>query len=282
MKDYLRQALESERVINVEHAPAMARIMNSCRGRGEVAAVLPGIYALADRAATFDVRLAAVRASGRGLVVTGRAAAKAVWWPELDCDSVQLAVEGVLLPRYGFQYVQRYIPDQLLVERDGLTLTRPALTVLDLIPELGADAVDEALRRRVVTLGQLQSALALTPSRRGNRLRREILLDSRDSPWSRLERAAHRLLREARIKGWEANHQVIVDGVVYYLDLAWPKRMVAVELDGFAFHGDKDAFHADRRRDARLSAAGWHVLRFSAETMPDMADAVSAALRRSR
>jgi very-short-patch-repair endonuclease len=47
----------------------------------------------------------------------------------------------------------------------------------------------------------------------------------------------------------------------YRLDFAWPEEKVAVETDGWATHGRRQAFEDDRARDAFLLAAGWRVLR---------------------
>ncbi len=47
----------------------------------------------------------------------------------------------------------------------------------------------------------------------------------------------------------------------YELDFLWPDAGVAVEIDGFAFHGDREAFERDRHRDAQLLAAGVVVMR---------------------
>lgn len=47
------------------------------------------------------------------------------------------------------------------------------------------------------------------------------------------------------------------------LDAAWPDVMVAVELDGAAFHGSRQARERDLRRDSALAALGWIILRFS-------------------
>lgn len=44
-------------------------------------------------------------------------------------------------------------------------------------------------------------------------------------------------------------------------DFAWPDRRIVVETDGRRTHGTKQAFEADRRRDQRLIAAGWTVIR---------------------
>ncbi|CAA9215646.1 MAG: hypothetical protein AVDCRST_MAG52-209 [uncultured Blastococcus sp.] len=47
------------------------------------------------------------------------------------------------------------------------------------------------------------------------------------------------------------------------LDAAYPDALVAVELDGAAFHGSREARERDLRRDSALAALGWAVLRFS-------------------
>jgi hypothetical protein len=52
------------------------------------------------------------------------------------------------------------------------------------------------------------------------------------------------------------------NGRMVRLDAAWPELRVAVELDGAAFHGSREARERDLRRDTAL-ALGWVVLRFS-------------------
>jgi very-short-patch-repair endonuclease len=54
---------------------------------------------------------------------------------------------------------------------------------------------------------------------------------------------------------------VIVDG--YEVDFCWLELRLIVETDGFEHHGTRAAFERDRARDARLTARGWRVLRFS-------------------
>ena len=54
------------------------------------------------------------------------------------------------------------------------------------------------------------------------------------------------------------------------LDLAYPDRMVAVELDGWEWHGRRrSGFDRSHRRLAALTAAGWSVLPFTTETIDD-------------
>lgn len=42
---------------------------------------------------------------------------------------------------------------------------------------------------------------------------------------------------------------------------------LAVELDGFEFHGSRQAFNYDRLRQNDLQAAGWTILRFSYDSI---------------
>jgi hypothetical protein len=39
--------------------------------------------------------------------------------------------------------------------------------------------------------------------------------------------------------------------------------LIAIEVDGHAFHSDRQAFERDRVRDSDLTVAGWLVLRFT-------------------
>jgi len=55
----------------------------------------------------------------------------------------------------------------------------------------------------------------------------------------------------------------LAEGRWVRLDAAYPEARVAVELDGAAFHGSRQARERDLRRDTALAALGWVVLRFS-------------------
>jgi len=65
------------------------------------------------------------------------------------------------------------------------------------------------------------------------------------------------------ITGWTANQRFMANGRRYDIDVAFRKQKLAVEIDGYATHGDRDAFEHDRQRQNDLVAAGWTVLRFT-------------------
>lgn len=146
-----------------------------------------------------------------------------------------------------------------------------ARTLLDLGAVLGdeatRDAVDVARRRyrlewdelaHVTALHSVHGRPGLGTTRRilGEHYREEAVTDSR------LERLVERLLVSSGIPRPTLHHRVVADGRVYELDLAWPARKVAVELDG-AHHRSERAFHADRARRNRLILAGWVVLHYT-------------------
>src|SRR4029079_4790813 len=45
------------------------------------------------------------------------------------------------------------------------------------------------------------------------------------------------------------------------VDFSWAEQRLIVETDGHRHHGTRAAFERDRERDARLTAAGWRVVR---------------------
>ena len=60
----------------------------------------------------------------------------------------------------------------------------------------------------------------------------------------------------------------------YEVDAFWPEANLIVELDGYAAHGTRRAFQADRERDRRLMAAGFRAVRL---TLLDLANGRSLA-----
>jgi very-short-patch-repair endonuclease len=260
--------LRAEGVIARRDHPELARTLSHLASTGRLVAVLPGVYA-SPSSTDFDTRVRAVLTWNRDCVLVGTAAARSWFWPTLACRTIEVAVcREVRLRSPGFRFVERLIPDDLMVDWGGIRMTVPALTALDLCGEMGGDAIDVALRTRSATLGDLERALELTPHRVGNAVRRQLLHDSRDQPWSPPERRFHRLLRAAGLTGWSGNVAVHGPGWRYCLDVAFEAELLDAEVDGREHHSSPAAFEADHRRQNRLVQAGWTVLRFT----PSMID----------
>jgi very-short-patch-repair endonuclease len=62
------------------------------------------------------------------------------------------------------------------------------------------------------------------------------------------------------------------------LDARWPEQRLIVECDGFATHGTRKAFEADRARDRALQVAGWRVVRITWRQLTNDADVLARQL----
>jgi very-short-patch-repair endonuclease len=47
----------------------------------------------------------------------------------------------------------------------------------------------------------------------------------------------------------------------FEVDFLWREQRLVVEIDGYAYHSDRQAFERDRSRDATLAAHGYRVIR---------------------
>ncbi len=147
-------------------------------------------------------------------------------------------------------------------------VTRPLRTVLDCARTLPfADALavaDSALRRGVVTRGELVAGADVSQGWGAEHARRVAgAADGRAA--NPFESCLRAVVLEAGARGFVPQLPVLVAGRQSYLDLADPRRTVALEADSFAFHGTRSALDRDCRRYDELVRNGWLVLRFSWE-----------------
>ena len=87
------------------------------------------------------------------------------------------------------------------------------------------------------------------------------------------------MLRSAGLTGWVGNHEVRIGSRRYYLDVAFPGRRLAIEVESVAFHSSPAQLHADRLRQNLLSAAGWTVLRIDWRMLTERPEAVIRLIR---
>ena len=222
-----------------------------------------GVYFADDRPFTSAARIrAAVWVRGPQAAASGLAAA---WWLGL-MTTVPERIE-VTVPRNshgrstaGCRIRRRDLHARDVTEHRGLRVTALPLTVLEAaVCRGGGPAVmDRALQRRL-GLVDLQRAQRRNSGRYGSRKARLLLAAAADGARSEAERLFGALLREAGITGWLTNQRV----GSYEVDYTFPGARVAVEIDGFAFHSDPEAFQNDRKRQNALALMGWQVLRFT-------------------
>jgi very-short-patch-repair endonuclease len=74
---------------------------------------------------------------------------------------------------------------------------------------------------------------------------------------SQAERRLLHVIRKAELPEPETNARLHGFEVDFY----WPASGLVLEVDGYAFHGNRPAFEQDRKRDQALVAVGLRVIR---------------------
>lgn len=237
--------------------------LDSAYEAGRLVRVLPGTYVPRELSGSFDARVSAVNLWSPHAVIVGAAAARLTFWPSLSVSEIDIARLGRAPSVPGYRIQRRHIDPRLVMCLRDVRVAVPALAAIDLIASIGGDAIDTCLRSRRASLDELWAAFDAHPGRAGNSRRRRLLVESRDEPWSAAERETHTLLRRHRITGWKSNLKVRVHGQKYFIDGAFKRIKLAIEIDGRLHEDDPDVFENDRYRQNDLIAAGWRVLRFT-------------------
>ena len=161
------------------------------------------------------------------------------------------------------------LPSWARTYRGVLPITTRSWTVLDLVAvaRRESDAVrllDRGLQQHWVSPRDLDERLAGAKGRIGNARLRHLRDNVGDGAQAASERGLHRILRGGGLTGWVPNFAVrLFDDRFAVVDVAFPEWMLAVEVDGWAFHHDVDRFARDRQRQNNLVSLGWTVLRFT-------------------
>ena len=149
---------------------------------------------------------------------------------------------------------------------DGIPITTPERTLIDLAPRLYgralARAVREAVRLEATTPSALFIGIARHRGRRGTRRLHDAVSRYAGLPLHRTrsdaEALALELLRDAGRPRPGVNEVIAGEEA----DLSWPQWRLIVELDGPQFHLDASE---DLRRQAIWEAARWTVRRMSTD-----------------
>lgn len=174
---------------------------------------------------------------------------------------------------------------------EGIQVSTIPRTLLDLasVVPLGilARVLDAALHRGV-SLDSIYRRLEATAvrGRNGTTNLRKLIQERSDEKAaveSPLERDFLTLIRDRNIDEPVAQYPVFVDGqLIARLDFAYPELKIGIELDGYAFHSDRDSFDRDRRRLTELVNEGWHMLIFTRPQLRDHPAWVERAVLKAR
>jgi very-short-patch-repair endonuclease len=245
------------------------------------------VYAVGHGKLTLKGRwMAAVLACGPPVAVLSHRCALALWdLRQAPSGAIEVTVRGQAKPGPKGVLVRRsrVLADADIAEVDGIAVTSLAWTVVDWAaiadPRQVRLVLEELERRRIYIGRELDELLERTPNRKGVKTVRKAIAEIKGpAPWlqSVLEETFRELIRASDLPGYEAN--VLVEGEL--VDALWRQERVIVELDGFTFHKSRAQFETDRRRDAKLTVAGYRVLRITQQRLHNEPEAVLADLRK--
>ncbi len=240
-------------------AATSKKALASAVRRGEVYRLARGIYALPGPATDWMTALA------YDGVLSHLSAARAWNLPLLTApEKPHVIVPVKRRPRPGLPAVLHWAEVSAEERRVGTTsLVRTVVDCARLLPFGEALAVaDAALASRLLLPDEL---LAATKAMRGPGCpnARDVAVWADGRAGSFLESMLRALLIANGVSGFEPQVLVTSGSFRARVDLGHREARVALEAEGYEFHGSPGDFTADCRRYDELVTAGWIVLRFT-------------------
>ena len=254
----------------LEQAEVSEWDLRFARRRRRLEVFHPGVLRVVGTPTTWHQEVLAACLSTSG-VASHRSAARLAGLRLPDRDIVEITVPRGRMPRLRGVITHRGsdLVTEETVESSGIPATTVARTLLDLgaVCSQGVvdRAVDDAISTRLTTLEELWRSLELVArkGRSGVGVLRTSLEWRYGVTESVLQARALRALREHGLPDPVIEHPVRLFGHDRFIDLAYPERLVAIELDGAATHCSPAALQYDNARQNDLVDAGWKVLRFT-------------------
>jgi very-short-patch-repair endonuclease len=241
---------------------------------GKLVRLEPGVFATPAGAADWRTRVAAAAVTRRAVV--SHSTALALWELAPPSSPIHLTVDatrsargsaGLVLHRGGDLSEARRRVDRIpvtCVERAVVdTWGLPQATR----PFVRAAAID-AVRRRLCRPRDLDLELARRSRLPGRAELAELVRLLAQGCRSELEIwGCLHVLQHPGMPAFVQQRPIVVAGERFFLDAAYEEVLLAVELDGAAWHGSRRQRERDIRRDALVATAGWQTLRYSPPRM---------------
>jgi hypothetical protein len=164
------------------------------------------------------------------------------------------------------------VDDGAAVVREGIRIQRRTdafVAALAALPPRQAESLLAwMIARRKVTVEEFEASLSgYRPRSACRRLGAYVPLVA-SKVASRAELLARSILVEHGITGWQSNVLVrTVDGAAKSADFLFAAARLIVMIDGWGYHGSRQAFQVDRQDQNGLIGAGYTVLRFTPEDL---------------
>jgi very-short-patch-repair endonuclease len=250
---------------------------------GAFVTIYEGVFAVGHGRLSCEATwLAAVLACGHTAVLSHGSALE-LWGIGKGGGRVEVTRRAGGTTRSGIWLHQtRFLPSAHTTVKGGIPATTAERTLLDIAARMRQRDLErtvvEADRAGLLDWPRMHRVVAHSNGKKGSgRLRRAVRdIDprSRDTR-SPLEVDFLALCRAAGLPRPEVN--VLVEG--YLVDFLWRIERLVVETDGYAFHGDRNAFERDRERDLDLTAAGYEVGWFTYRMLTRQPEACARRIR---
>ena len=238
--------------------------------RGQLHPMFRGVYVVGHdtltRTASFN---AAVLACGAHATLSHYAAAAHLEMRKWDDREPEVTVPNQRGRKIDGIHVHRSALDRRDVwVRDGIRVTCPARTILDIAETMPVPALRRMVRQaqaeQRVNVRQLLEMLRRHPRHRGAAKLRAVIADGPAPTRSDLEDLALDLIDgSGRIERPELNPRLRIDGRTIVPDMLWRAQRVIVECDSRRWHSDPLTRQDDADKQAILEAHGYRVLRIT-------------------
>ena len=274
---FLAQAAAQHGVIALHHLRDLGLAPATVRARcaaGQLHRIHHGVYSLVPRELLKreGLYMAAVLACGEGAVLSHRSAARLHSLRNYDHHRIEVTVPGRSTRTHSGVVVHRSTTltqaDVTVVNHIPVTtVARTLFDIAELItPRQLERAFDQADAMQALDLNEIRDQLARNPNRPAAKAVRHLINTHYIGSTPTENEFEERFLALTRsLKLPDPTPQFYIDPgdgePPIRADFAWPDRKIVVETDGEKTHGTRNAFESDRRRDQRLIAAGWRVIR---------------------
>lgn len=255
---------------------------------GRLHALHRGVFAVGHAKVAAEGRLlAATFAAGEGSAISHATAADLHGLRPSTSPSIHVVSPRNVPTRPGIVgHRSRDLPaDEITVVR-GIPVVSVARTLVQLASTVDGRSLARAWRRAVEmrTLDARQLARQLDVGRPGSVAIRRLLAEAADGGLdgtvrSELELLFVELVAAAGLAIPRLNVPLELRGRTYEVDALWSEARLVVEVDGWSVHSGRQAFEADRRRDAELVRSGYRVVRFTWRRIVDDPRGVAVTLR---
>ena len=211
-----------------------------------------GIYCQAPARADPQALIAAAVLAAGPTAVASHASAAFLWGllPRFERPIEVSLPTGDRRPRHILAHRCPSLQPRDITRQRGVPTTTPARTTLDLAPRLSRKEltrlVNDHLRSGYLKRPALQDVIERNRLHPGAKLLKPFADDTSNPTESPFEDAFKAFVKKYGLPTPVYNHPY--NG--RRLDAFWPEYGVIVELDGWDFHRQRDAFEDDRERDA--------------------------------